>query len=62
MGKTLNMSMLKYFFRNDQDNKHLFENLKIYKEKEIIEKYLNKYPVVYVTFKDAKKEDLLSMN
>ncbi|SHF16526.1 hypothetical protein SAMN02745164_01917 [Marinitoga hydrogenitolerans DSM 16785] len=56
------MSMLKYFFRNDQDNKHLFENLKIYKEKEIIEKYLNKYPVVYVTFKDAKKEDLLSMN
>ncbi|WP_052913785.1 AAA family ATPase [Marinitoga sp. 1197] len=39
-GKTLNMSMLKYFFRNDQDNKHLYKNLKIYKEKEIIEKYL----------------------
>ncbi|KLO21170.1 AAA family ATPase [Marinitoga sp. 1155] len=60
-GKTLNMSMLEYFFKNDEDNKHLFENLKIYKEKEIIEKYLNKYPVIYLTFKDAKKDDLLSM-
>ncbi|NUU98968.1 hypothetical protein XO12_02165 [Marinitoga sp. 1154] len=60
-GKTLNMSMLEYFFKNDEDNKHLFENLKIYEEKEIIEKYLNKYPVIYLTFKDAKKDDLLSM-
>ncbi|KLO20845.1 hypothetical protein X275_11120 [Marinitoga sp. 1197] len=60
-GKTLNMSMLEYFFKNDEDNKHLFENLKIYEEKEIIKKYLNKYPVIYLTFKDAKKDDLLSM-
>ncbi|WP_240739570.1 AAA family ATPase [Marinitoga lauensis] len=57
-GKTLNMSMMKYFFRNDQDNKHLFENLKIWKEKEIIEKYLNKYPVIYLTFKDAKADNI----
>ncbi|WP_280997143.1 AAA family ATPase [Marinitoga aeolica] len=60
-GKTLNMSMMKYFFRNDQDNKHLFEGLKIWKKKEIIEKYLNKYPVIYLTFKDAKQEDFLTM-
>jgi hypothetical protein len=57
-GKTLNMSMMKYFFRNDQDNKHLFEGLKIWKEKEIIEKYLNKYPVIYLTFKDAKANNI----
>ena len=57
-GKTLNMSMLKYFFRNDQDNKHLFENLKIWQEKEIIDKNLNKYPVIYITFKDAKTNDM----
>ncbi|WP_240739167.1 AAA family ATPase [Marinitoga lauensis] len=56
-GKTLNMSMMKYFFRNDQDNKHLFENLKIWKEKEIIERYLNKYPVIYITFKDLKQNN-----
>ncbi|WP_281000526.1 AAA family ATPase [Marinitoga aeolica] len=60
-GKTLNMSMMKYFFRNDQDNKYLFEGLKIWNEKEIIEKYLNKYPVIYLTFKDAKQNKLLSM-
>ncbi|WP_280997150.1 AAA family ATPase [Marinitoga aeolica] len=57
-GKTLNMSMMKYFFRNDQDNKHLFEGLKIWKEKEVIEKYLNKYPVIYLTFKDAKANNI----
>ncbi|SHF00208.1 PD-(D/E)XK nuclease superfamily protein [Marinitoga hydrogenitolerans DSM 16785] len=60
-GKTLNMSMLKYFFKNDQDNKHLFENLKIYEEKEIIEKHLNKYPVIYITFKDLKEKNYTEM-
>ncbi|WP_281000719.1 AAA family ATPase [Marinitoga aeolica] len=60
-GKTLNMSMMKYFFRNDQDNKHLFEGLKIWNEKEIIEKYLNKYPVIYITFKDLKQKNYEDM-
>ncbi|WP_280997139.1 AAA family ATPase [Marinitoga aeolica] len=60
-GKTLNMSMMKYFFRNDQDNKHLFEGLKIWNEKEIIEKYLNKYPVIYITFKDLKQNNYEDM-
>ncbi|KLO22311.1 hypothetical protein X274_08320 [Marinitoga sp. 1155] len=60
-GKTLNMSMLEYFFKNDEDNKHLFENLKIYEEKEIIEKYLNKYPVIYLTFKDLKEKNYTEM-
>ncbi|MBM7560418.1 AAA family ATPase [Marinitoga litoralis] len=57
-GKTLNMSMMKYFFRNDEDNKYLFKGLKIWEEKEIIEKYLNKYPVIYLTFKDAKANNI----
>ncbi|WP_165147444.1 AAA family ATPase, partial [Marinitoga sp. 38H-ov] len=60
-GKTLNMSMMKYFFRNDQDNKHLFKGLKIWEEKEIIEKYLNKYPVIYLTFKDLKQNNYEDM-
>ncbi|KLO24345.1 hypothetical protein X275_00675, partial [Marinitoga sp. 1197] len=60
-GKTLNMSMLEYFFKNDEDNKHLFENLKIYEEKEIIEKHLNKYPVIYLTFKDLKEKNYTEM-
>ncbi|WP_240739273.1 AAA family ATPase [Marinitoga lauensis] len=60
-GKTLNMSMMKYFFRNDYDGKHLFKDLKIWKEKEIIEKYLNKYPVIYITFKDLKQNNYEEM-
>ncbi|WP_165147584.1 AAA family ATPase, partial [Marinitoga sp. 38H-ov] len=60
-GKTLNMSMMKYFFRNDEANKHLFKGLKIWEEKEIIEKYLNKYPVIYLTFKDLKQNNYEDM-
>ena len=56
-GKTLNISMLKYFFdvRNKDENRKLFENLKISKSK-----YFNlqgKYPVISVTFKDYRKTD-----
>ena len=56
-GKTLNISMLKYFFdvRNKDENRKLFENLKISKSK-----YFNlqgEYPVISVTFKDYRKTD-----
>ncbi|WGS65890.1 AAA family ATPase [Marinitoga aeolica] len=60
-GKTLNMTMMKYFFRNDQDNKHLFEGLKIWEEKEIREKYLNKYPTIFISFKDLKQPNIEDM-
>ncbi|MCT4509779.1 MAG: ATP-binding protein [Tepidibacter sp.] len=53
-GKTLNMSILKYFFeKTEEDNKYLFENLKINKFKEIMN-IQGKYPVIYITFKDIK--------
>ena len=53
-GKTLNMSMLNYFFnlKNKEENKKLFENLYISKSK-----YMNQqgeYPVIYLSFKDIK--------
>ena len=56
-GKTLNLSMLKYFFEIDQpDNEKLFHELKIWQsEKDIINKQ-GKYPVIFISFKDAKKE------
>jgi hypothetical protein len=38
------------------ENKELFKGLKIWKEKEIIEKHCCQYPVIYMTFKDAKAE------
>ena len=49
-GKTLNMSMLKSFFEIDAD-KTLFEGLQISKETELCEKYMGKYPVVFLTLK-----------
>ena len=53
-GKTLNMSMLNYFFnlKNKEENRKLFENLYISKNK-----YMNQqgeYPVIYLSFKDIK--------
>ena len=54
-GKTLNLSMLRYFFDiRTPENKELFKELKIWNEKEIIVKHCCQYPVIYMTFKDAK--------
>ena len=53
-GKTLNMSMIKYFFdvKNKEENKKLFENLKIYNSEYMSEQ--GKYPVIFVSLKDLK--------
>ncbi|WP_206154888.1 AAA family ATPase [Clostridium muellerianum] len=54
-GKTLNLSMLKYFFdiRTKEETKNLFKGLKIEKEKEIM-KLRGEYPVIFITFKNEK--------
>lgn len=53
-GKTLNMSMIKYFFENSSnDSGYLFKGLNIENHKEIME-LQGKYPVIYLTFKDEK--------
>ena len=53
-GKTLNMSMLKYFFENsNKDNSYLFKDLNIENHKDIME-LQGKYPVIYLSFKDEK--------
>ena len=53
-GKTLNMSMLRYYFDcNIKDSKELFTGLKIMEQEE---KYTSKqgyYPVIYMTLKDV---------
>ena len=55
-GKTLNMSMLKYFFdvKNKEENKKLFENLKIYNSEYMSEQ--GKYPVIFISLKDLKAD------
>ena len=55
-GKTLNMSMLKYFFdvKDKEENKKLFENLKIYDSEYMGEQ--GRYPVVFISLKDLKAD------
>ena len=56
-GKTLNLSMLRYFFdKSEPENKKLFANLKIWQTKDEIKQHCGKYPVIYLTFKDAKAD------
>jgi len=55
-GKTMNMSMLRYFFDANMDSKVLFDGLKIMEHKDIVEKHLNKYPVILLTLKDVEED------
>ena len=55
-GKTLNMSMLKYFFEIGSDST-LFDGLEISKEKELCAEYMGKFPVISVTLKGATGEN-----
>jgi hypothetical protein len=56
-GKTLNLSMLKYFFDISADNADLFENLKIANHKNIMENWQGKYPVVFICFKSLRAQN-----
>ena len=52
-GKTLNMSMLKYFFDCDsKDSKEMFKGLKIMEQSEKYISQMGAYPCIYLTMKD----------
>lgn len=64
-GKTLNLSMLRYFFeKKDRDTSYLFKNLYIWKKKEY-QALQGKFPVIFLTLKDVKhpsmEETVLSL-
>ena len=52
-GKTLNMSMLRYFFEIGTDNT-LFEGLYISENKKICEEYMGKFPVIFISLKNVE--------
>lgn len=55
-GKTLNLSMLYYFLQhNSSPGQNLFENLFIAADHDFCQKHQNKYPVIFISFKDIKK-------
>jgi hypothetical protein len=56
MGKSLNMNMLAEFLDCKKNSAHLFKGLKIEKRK-VFKEHLNKYPVVYLNFKNLHIDD-----
>lgn len=60
-GKTLNLSMLKYFYdiEKNTENRKLFDGLYISNSSAIKEQ--GKYPVIFLSFKDVKADSSLEM-
>ena len=62
-GKTLNLSMLRYFFEDtghekiNEKNKSLFQGMKIIEAGENYTNHMGLYPVLELTLKSAKQED-----
>ena len=52
-GKSLNMSMLRYFFEIGSD-KSLFDGLEIAKETELCDSYMGKFPVISISLKGVE--------
>ena len=52
-GKTLNMSMLRYFFEIGADDS-LFDGLQIAENKKLCEEFQGKYPVIFLSFKNVE--------
>lgn len=60
-GKSLNLSMLRYFFEkpvDGNDNRHLFENQKITQEDGSYTQHQGKYPVIMLSLKSGKQSTL----
>ena len=55
-GKTLNLSMLNYFFDADRDDREIFDNLNISKNQKAMA-HCGKYPIIYISFKDVKEKN-----
>ena len=60
-GKTLNLSMLRYFFedtgdtKKNEEHKSLFHGLKIMEQGETYTEHMGNYPVINLTLKSAKQ-------
>ena len=60
-GKTMNLSMLRYFFDLSMpENKNLYKDLKIWLENKIMA-HCCRYPVIFMSFKDAKANNWAEM-
>ena len=55
-GKTLMMSMMENFFSIRKDSAHIFEGLAITEHKDFCKEWMNQYPVLFISFKDAEAD------
>lgn len=55
-GKTLMMNMMSNFFSNRKDSREIFEGLKITEHREFCEKWMNQYPVLFISLKDVEAQ------
>ncbi|MDR1688884.1 MAG: ATP-binding protein [Clostridiales bacterium] len=60
-GKSLNISMLRYFFDMAESSAELFKGLYI-ENSEFFKTHLNQYPVLYLNFKNVKTDILADLN
>ena len=51
-GKTTFQSMLRSFFDIREDSRDIFSGLAVMGDREAVENWMNRYPVVYLSFKD----------
>lgn len=54
-GKSLNISMLKYFF-SYAANPRLFEDLDIARDRQLCQQYMGKFPVIFITLKGVSSK------
>lgn len=52
-GKTIGMSMLDNFFDISKDSKEIFDGLEIADNKELCDEWMNKWPTVFVSFRQV---------
>ena len=55
-GKTLMMSMMLNFFSIRKDSRDIFYGLNIMGHRKFCEKWMNQYPVLFISFKDAEAD------
>ncbi len=60
-GKTLTMTMFREFLDISRDSRKIFGGLKIMDYPELVEDYMNKYPVIFVSFKEVYGDDTESV-
>lgn len=56
-GKTLMMSMIENFFSIRKESARIFEGLAITEHEDFCKEWMNQYPVLFISFKDAEADE-----